>query len=233
MSTIKLSPSTLNLFNDCPACFWLDKIKKIKRPRGIFPSLPGGMDRVIKKYFDECRAEEYLPIALSGEVTANLFPNQPTLNKWRNWRASSLFYEDQELQVKLSGALDDCLLTEDGCHIPLDYKTRGSRMKESPVEYSKKYYQTQLDCYTLMLEASGFKTNGIAYLVYYWPAEAMADGIFQFHVESVLIETNIESAKEIIKKAVELLNEPVLPGWAKTKATSCEYCNLVKVRGGK
>ena len=49
---IRLSPSTLNLFLECPRCFWLHINKRIQRPRGIFPSLPGGMDLVIKDYFD-------------------------------------------------------------------------------------------------------------------------------------------------------------------------------------
>ncbi|GAI53572.1 unnamed protein product, partial [marine sediment metagenome] len=44
---IRLSPSALNLFLQCPRCFWLEKNKGIKRPRGIFPSLPSGMDSVI------------------------------------------------------------------------------------------------------------------------------------------------------------------------------------------
>ncbi|MCX6774543.1 MAG: hypothetical protein NTY99_00435 [DPANN group archaeon] len=50
---IKLSPSSLNLFKDCPRCFWLDKIKGISRPEGIFPSLPSGIDKVLKEHFDK------------------------------------------------------------------------------------------------------------------------------------------------------------------------------------
>ena len=45
---VYLSPSALNVFNDCPRCFWLDKNKRMKQPRGIFPSLPSGMDKVLK-----------------------------------------------------------------------------------------------------------------------------------------------------------------------------------------
>jgi len=41
---IRLSPSTLNVFLECKKCFWLAQVKDIHRPRGIFPSLPGGMD---------------------------------------------------------------------------------------------------------------------------------------------------------------------------------------------
>jgi len=57
-SKIRLSPSSLNLFLECPRCFWLDKNKGIKRPRGIFPSLPSGMDSVIKKYTVNIKSSE-------------------------------------------------------------------------------------------------------------------------------------------------------------------------------
>jgi len=44
----KLSPSALNLMKECPRCFWLAQHKVWKRPSGIFPSLPSGMDRILK-----------------------------------------------------------------------------------------------------------------------------------------------------------------------------------------
>jgi hypothetical protein len=53
---IRISPTTgLSLFNECPTCLWLGYNKKVQRPREIFPSLPSGMDLVIKKYFDQYR----------------------------------------------------------------------------------------------------------------------------------------------------------------------------------
>ena len=42
--TVTLSPSSLNLMKDCPRCFWVQFNKGIKRPNGIFPSLPSGID---------------------------------------------------------------------------------------------------------------------------------------------------------------------------------------------
>jgi len=220
MQTYKLSPSTLNIFLECPRCFWLDKIKGIKRPRGIFPSLPGGMDAVIKKYFDGFRLNGSMPPEVQSKVPGKLFSDITTLEKWRNWRRSDLRYEDKSSNATLIGALDDCLV-ENGCYIPLDYKTRGSQLKDDP----RKYYQNQLDCYCLMLESCGFRTKGLAYLLYYWPQEVRQDSIVKFHVEPIRIETNIESAKRVVQDAARLLSGPMpKPG------TSCEYCNLVAKR---
>ena len=60
----KLSPSSLCLMEDCPRCFWLQFNKNIRRPNGIFPSLPSGMDRVLKAHFDSFRDKNELPSEL-------------------------------------------------------------------------------------------------------------------------------------------------------------------------
>src|SRR3989344_1807319 len=92
---IRLSPSSLNVFLECPKCFWSDLAKGAGRPRGIFPSLPGGMDGLIKKYFDKYRALGKLPPELEGKIEAELFLDNELLNQWRSWR-TALAYEDPE-----------------------------------------------------------------------------------------------------------------------------------------
>lgn len=178
------------------------------------------MDLVIKKYFDSYRSKNELPPEVQGKVAGKLFSDIAILEKWRNWRNSDLCYEDKSSNAVLIGALDDCLV-EDSCYIPLDYKTRGSELKEDP----RKYYQNQLDCYCLMLEHSGFKTKGLAYLLYYWPEEVRQDGVVKFHVEPIRIETNIESAKKVVKDAATLLTSPM-----PKSSDNCEFCNLVAKR---
>jgi len=70
--TFKLSPSSLNLMNECERCFWLDKHNVWKRPNGIFPSLPSGMDRILKTHFDKFRDKGLLPPELckNGQLNA-------------------------------------------------------------------------------------------------------------------------------------------------------------------
>lgn len=78
---IRLSPSTSNLFNDCPRCFWLHINKKIHWPRDIFSSLPSGMDDVIKVYYDRYRTEGVLPPEIEGKVKGNLMPNKKLMTQ--------------------------------------------------------------------------------------------------------------------------------------------------------
>ena len=125
---LRLSPSALNIFLECQKCFWLEYGANIHRPRGPFPSLPGGMDILIKKYFDRYRAVGKLPPEIEGQVKGQLFADTELLSKWRSWR-SGLSYYDREADAVLVGALDDCMVDE-GKYIPADYKTRGFDIKE-------------------------------------------------------------------------------------------------------
>lgn len=207
------------MLSDCPRCFWLQVNKGIKRPRGIFPSLPTGMDSVIKKYFDKYRVKGKLPPELDGKITGKLFDDLGKLERWRSWRTTDLRYEDKAQDVILSGALDDCLVDGE-FFIPLDYKTKGSEVKEDPA----KYYQNQLDSYCLMLEALGYKTKNEAVLVYYSPKEVSENGTVKFNVTPFKIDTNPESAKAVIKKAIEVLLGP-LP----KRTSECEFCTLIEL----
>lgn len=219
---IKLSPSTLNLFLECPRCFWLDKVKGFKRPRGIFPSLPGGMDRVIKTHFDSFRAKGGLPQELAGKdfEGIRLFGDQTQLELWRNWR-TGLEYKDSDGSV-LSGALDD-LLVKDGRFIPFDYKTKGS---VTTAEDAVKYYQNQLDCYALLLQENKMPAAGFAYLLYFSPKNVSEKGAVLFEVQPIKIATDCERARATFRKAAALLKTAAVP----SANGPCEYC-VFKSRG--
>ena len=214
---IKLSPSTLNLFLECKRCFWLHINKNIHRPRGIFPSLPSGMDNVIKKYFDKYRLQKKLPPEIKGKVRGKLVEDMELLSKWRNWR-TGLKYKDKKLDAVLSGALDDCLI-EKKLYIPLDYKTRGFPPKKGA---SEKYYQNQLDCYAFLLEKNGYPVQNFAYLIYYYPAEVQENGQVNFNVQPIKIETDPNRALKTFQDAISLLKSKIPP-----RHSNCEYCSWI------
>lgn len=218
---IKLSPTTgLNLFRECPRCFWLHFNKGVHRPRGIFPSLPSGMDQVIKKYFDKYRGK--LVPEIEGKVEGKLMEDLELLNKWRNWRTGPE-YEDKKNKAVLFGALDDCL-QDGGFYIPLDYKTRGFPVKEGD---SEKYYQTQLDTYSLLLHENGYKVKDFAYLIYYYPEEVRKNGVVKFNIKTVKVATDLKRAKKTFVDAVKLLRGP-----EPKKHSECDYCSWLSDRLG-
>ena len=210
----QLSPTTLQLFVNCPRCFWLQFRRQVHRPRGIFPSLPGGMDSVIKVYYDRYRSQNEMPPELEGRVRGRLVADQALMDQWRNWR-TGLRYVDEQRQATLFGALDDCLQNGE-LFVPLDYKTRGYAPK--PGE-SQRYYGLQLNCYAWLLAANGFPAANYGYLVYYYPHSVFANGSVKFGVEPVEIPVSAEDGRRVFERAVDCLagDEPAAH-------TKCEYC---------
>lgn len=210
---IRLSPSALNVFLECQRCFWLEYRKGLSRPRGPFPSLPGGMDILIKKYFDKYRAVGKLPPELHGQVTGELLADVEVLKKWRSWR-SGLSYYDKQSDAILVGALDDCLVDK-GMYIPIDYKTRGFDVTDG----GENFYRNQLNCYCFLLEANQFPQPNFAYLIYYIPKEIGDQSMVKFATTLKKVETKAEDALKVFKAAVAVLQGPM-----PVSHSECHFC---------
>jgi len=198
---IKLSPSSLNLFLECPCCFWLDKRLGIKRPPPYPYGLNIAVDILLKKEFDKYRAkEEPHPLLVANKISAKLFSDQKLLNKWRN-NFEGIRYYDSELRGTLFGVVDDILEFPDGSLAPLDYKTTGSTV---PKVYDR--FQLQMDTYTLLLKKNGYKTSKKGYLAFYVVDKENGFGDrLPFKKELHEIETNPLGIMEIFKDAISLL----------------------------
>jgi len=210
-----LSPSSLNLFLECPRCFWLYVKKKISRPEPPASTLPRGIDGLIKKHFDKYRNLNRLPPELEGKISAKPI-QQVILDKWRNWR-TGLRYEEEG--IGLIGGLDECFVDKD-VYIPVDYKTRGYELKDDTVGY----YQNQLNIYTLLLEKNGFKTNSFAYLIFY-VLESLKDfGQAKFDIEVAKVDTDLKNAYQVFIGAGRLLKQDLPP----QKSPGCSFCSWAK-----
>jgi CRISPR/Cas system-associated exonuclease Cas4 (RecB family) len=160
--TIQLSPSSLNLFLECPHCFWLEKRKGVKRPQPYPYALNAAVDVLLKEEFDVYRKKgEPHPLLVAHKIPAKLFQNQNLLNQWRN-NFEGLRYYDADLEATIFGAVDDVLEFPGGKLAPLDYKSTGSTVANI---YDR--FQIQMDAYTFLLEKNGFKTNRKGYLAFY------------------------------------------------------------------
>jgi len=212
-----LSATTLNLLKECPRCFWLHFNKDIKRPSGIFPSLPSGMDKVLKKHFDKYRDKDKLPPELCNEECKGLklFKNN-ILEEWRNNR-KGIQFKDKNDNI-LRGAVDN-ILVKDNKLIVLDYKTRGYPLKEDTAEH----YQDQLDLYNFLLRKNKHETENYAYLLFYYPKEINKKGHIIFNTSLVKMKINIKNAENIWKKSIKILEGP-LPN----PSEECEFCKWYK-----
>ena len=200
---IQLSPNSLNLFLECPLCFWLEKKMKIRRPQPYPYALNTAVDKLLKEEFDSYRAKgELHPLLAENNIKAKLFSNQELLNQWRS-NFAGIRYFDPDLDAVLFGAVDDILEFKDGKLAPLDYKSTGSNV---PTIYDR--FQIQMDVYTFLLEKNGFSTPRKGYLAFYVvdKKNGFVDRL-PFKKELHEIETNPEDIPQLFKEAVELLKK--------------------------
>jgi len=215
--TYKISPSSINLMIDCERCFYLQLVKKEKRPESIFPSLPSGMDKILKIHFDKFMEKGQLPPEIREELSNEykLFSNKEKLDIWRS-NFKGIEYKDNKSGILLRGAVDNILEKGDKL-IVLDYKTRGFPLKEDTHEH----YITQMDIYNFLLRKNGYKTEDYTYLLFYYPKEVADTGEVIFDTKLIKIKTDPKRGEKVFKKAVKILegNEP--------KANKdCGYCKL-------
>src|SRR3989344_2155480 len=121
----KLSPSSLKIFENCPRCFWLQIKRKTSRPSMGFPTLPSGMDRILKIHFDRFRDKGELPPEIKKEIgdEYKLFNDIKLLEEWRS-NFKGVQYMDEGTAILLHGAVDN-ILVKGKKLIVLDYKTSG------------------------------------------------------------------------------------------------------------
>jgi len=214
--THKFSPSSLSLLKDCPRCFWLNFNKGIKRPDIIFPSLPSGMDKVLKEHFDLFMKKGELPPELqklNGEV--KLFDNEELLKVWRS-NFKGIQWTDKKGNL-FRGAIDN-ILVKGKKLVVLDYKTRGYPLKEDTHEH----YQDQMDIYNFLLRKNSYETEDYTYLVFYHPHKVEENGHVCFNTDIVKVKVNIKNAENIFKKALQVL-EAAIPA----PSEECGFCKWV------
>jgi hypothetical protein len=219
---VKLSPSALSLFSECPRCFWMNHNAQIKRPQQIFPSLPGGIDRVLKEYFDAhitqlgANGEHgQLPrelIELQNEGYT-LFTDMQKLDIWRN-NFRGISYTDTNGNT-LMGAVDTILKLGE-LLVVLDFKTKGSE----PNELSHTYYVTQLSIYNWLLAQNGYDVSDHGFLLFYYPTQIPSANLVHFGSKLVKVYCE-EDVPKLFSDALSCLTLTKPPA----SSSQCQFCD--------
>lgn len=161
----KVSRSKIELFKQCPRCFWLDARMKIKRPDSPPFQINKAIDELLKKEFDSYRkAKKPHPIMVEFGINALPFEHEE-LNKWRE-NFVGVFTLHEPTNLHIFGAVDDLWVNANGELIVVDYKATA---KSSEVSLSAAWqisYKRQMEVYQWLLRANGFKVSDMGYFVY-------------------------------------------------------------------
>jgi len=117
----RLSRSKIDLFLECPRCFYLDNKLGTARPPGYPFSLNSAVDKLLKKEFDAHRAKK-IPHPLMTQYGIDAVPFQHAkMDIWReNFKGVDFFYKLCDFSV--SGAIDDAWVNPKGELHVVDYK---------------------------------------------------------------------------------------------------------------
>jgi len=202
-----LSHSALEELHRCPRCFWLSYKEGIKLPEGIQSRLANRFDTILKKYFNNYRQKGNLPPIIADKLKGKLE------NPFRE-----RYYLKINEEYGFYGKLDECLISEEGEYVPIDFKTASSDPREKEILSS---YQNQIDEYLFLMEENGKKVARFGYLIYFFPEMSieLTNG-FPMIIHIVKIERKVKDIKKRIEAAVKILQ-----GSIPDSSPECVFCN--------
>lgn len=167
-TAFKLSRSKIELFMQCPRCFWLDVRLKITRPSSPPFNINKAIDELFKKEFDSYRAQQKPhPLMTDNQIKAVPYQHDD-LDTWRyNFTGITTVHEPTNLHI--FGAVDDVWINEDDELMVVDYKATA---KAKPVTQLgpegtwHDMYRRQMEVYQWLLKQNGFKVSDTGYFVY-------------------------------------------------------------------
>jgi CRISPR/Cas system-associated exonuclease Cas4 (RecB family) len=161
----KVSRSKIELYMQCPRCFWLDVRLKIKRPDGPPFNINKTIDELFKKEFDVYRKKgEPHPIMTEYSVPAIPFSH----DKLDDWRETfvGVQYLHEPTNLLVFGAVDDLWVDPAGNVIVVDYKATSKDREVSIDSDWQISYKRQLEVYQWLLRQNGLSVQPTGYFVY-------------------------------------------------------------------
>ncbi len=219
----KLSRSKLDLFKECPLCFYLDNKLGVSRPRGPSFTLNIAVDELLKKEFDIHRSVKSAhPLMESYGIDAIPYASKE-LDAWRE-NFVGIQYDDPETGITVSGAVDDIWVNPKGELIVVDYKATSKEGKIESLSDSgwDKQYKRQMEVYQWLLRKKGFKVSSTGYFVYVNGKKDRKafDGKLEFDVTIISHKGDDAWVHDAIVEAKECLDSDTIPA----PSTTCEFC---------
>lgn len=228
----RLSRSKIDLYMECPRCFYLDNKLGTKRPGMPSFTLNLAVDTLFKREFDVHRkARSKHPIMEAYAVDAVPFSHRD-LDTWRdNFKGLSHTHESTGLVV--SGAVDDIWEQSDGSLIVVDYKATSKSEKIETLSDSawEEQYTRQIGVYQWLLEKNGFSVSSIGYFVY---ANGNADA--SAFNNTLTFETTLvpcEGSKDWIEDTLIEIKASLDTDSFPRSGDTCEYCPYREACGKK
>ncbi len=227
----KLSRSKIDLFLDCPRCFYYDRKLGVGRPPGFPFALNSAVDHLLKLEFDIHRANGTKhPLIEKYGVDARPVSHED-LDKWRH-NFTGIQYLHKPTNLLIFGAIDDLWQNSKGEYIVVDYKATSKN--EDITELNKDWqdgYKRQMEVYQWLLRQNGYKVSSTGYFVYCngQTDRKAFDGKLEFDITLIPYTGNDGWVEKTIVEAHRCLNGDKIP----EADPDCDYCNYISTINSK
>lgn len=227
-TAFKLSRSKLELFLECPRCFYIDRRLGIGRPTGPPFNLNKAVDTLLKKEFDIHRAAgTQHPLLEKYDVDVRPVSHEE-LDIWRE-NFQGVQYHHQPTHLIITGAIDDLWINSREEYIVVDYKaTSKDEVIDRLNDTWHHQYRRQMEIYQWLLRANGYRVSPTGYFVYCNAGtdKTAFDGKLEFDVRLIAYEGNDDWVEGVIYRAKECLMGSALP----QASPNCDYCTFAEAR---
>jgi len=220
----RVSRSKIDLFLECPRCFYLDRRLGVSKPGMPGFSLNSAVDKLLKNEFDLLRksGESH---ELMKKYGINAIPfSHPDLPIWRDdvYRYEGASFLHKDTNLKICGIIDDVWANKEGELFIVDYKATSTSKDISLEDEYKQGYKRQMEIYQWIFKQMGFNVNNTGYFVFANAGKNRPkfDGRLEFELSIIPYTGNgswVEPTILEIKKCLDSENIP-------DSNPDCEYC---------
>lgn len=225
-NNFKLSRSKIDLFLNCPRCFYIDNRLGVSRPPGFPFALNSAVDHLLKKEFDAHRVSGIAhPLIEKYGVDARPVEHDE-LNVWRE-NFKGVRYTEPKTGLLITGAIDDLWINSKGEYIVVDYKSTSK--DEDITELNKDWqdgYKRQMEVYQWLLRKNGLDVSDTGYFVYCngcTDREAF-DGKLEFDLTLIAYKGDDSWVEGTIVDAHRCLCSNSIPA----ANPDCDYCSYIE-----
>lgn len=225
----RISRSKIDLYHECPRCFYLDVRLGIARPSFPAFTLNNAVDELLKREFDAHRARgEAHPLMKAYKIDAVPLKD-PRIEEWRDALRRGIQYFHEPTGFVFRGGVDDIWKCGDGTLAVVDYKATSKKDEVTIEGYWQQGYKRQVEIYQWLLRGIGEKVCPTAYFVYVnGNSDAAAfDSRLEFNVTVIPHTGDGTWIEPLVLKLADCLRSDDVPA----PSEQCEYCRYRETAG--
>jgi CRISPR/Cas system-associated exonuclease Cas4 (RecB family) len=218
----RLSRSKIDLFLNCPRCFYLDRRLGVSQPPGYPFSLNSAVDFLLKKEFDLHRVQKTAhPLMKTYGIDAVPLQHE-RMDEWRDALRRGITYLHQPTNLLITGGIDDVWVNPKKELIIVDYKATS---KNGEVDIDADWqisYKRQMETYQWLFRRNNFKVSATGYFVYCngdTDKEAF-DGKLEFDIKIIPYKGDDSWVEQTVLDIHQCLESDKIPA----SGEDCDFC---------